>query len=155
MPTHTKSPYATTFKSAIKRGTPAGKAVEAIAKRRNTNPSVIWNSLHKAGLCERQKFNGQWIYWPCEDIKVNQTNAKAAQLDVWQNLIDWCIVSGNVKPQQLANNTGSQQEFMSYCKKFFNRQLSATGTKTRRRTTARKATSRKRSTGSSYYRRAA
>ena len=61
---NSKSPYATSFSSAIKRGTPAGVAVDAIAKRTQLRPSAVFASLHKVGLCQRQKFNGQWIYWP-------------------------------------------------------------------------------------------
>lgn len=139
MPSQSKSPYATSFKSAIKRGTPASQAVKAIAKRSNTQPRVVFASLHKAGLCQRQKFNGQWIYWPCEDIKTSATNAKASQLESWQNLIDWCILSGQCKPQQLENNTGSQQDFMSYCRKYFNRQLSPSTTKSKKRSTSKTA----------------
>jgi hypothetical protein len=129
MPSIHKSPYAPSFRSAIKRGTPASTAVHAIAKRRNTTPSVVFNSLHKAGACHRQKFNGKWIYWPNDDIKTSASNAKSCQTETWQSLIDWCIVSGHCKPQQLKNKCGSQQEFMSYCRKFFNRQLSSSPTK--------------------------
>jgi len=140
MPSHPKSPYTTSFVSAVKRGTPAGQAVLAIAKRHNTRPSAIFNSLYKAGICERQKFNGQWIYWPCEPVKTSATQAKAVQVELWQNLIDWCIVSGQVTPQQLINNIGSQPQFMSYCKKFFARQASGATSTTKTKTTGRKST---------------
>ena len=46
-------------------------------------------------------------------------------------MIDWCILTGQCKPQQIDSKTGSQQEFMSYCRKFFNRQLSSTTTKSK------------------------
>lgn len=131
MPSQGKSPYATSFKSAIKKGTPAFQAVKVIAKRSSTQPRIVFASLHKAGFCHRQKFNGQFIYWPCEDIKTSATNAKSAQLESWQNLIDWCILTGQCKPQQLDNKTGSQQDFMSYCRKYFNNQLSSSTTKSK------------------------
>ncbi len=157
MPSNIKSPYTTSFNSAIKRGTPAGKAVEAIAKRTNKNANVIFNSLHKAGVCQRQKFNGQWVYWPVQNIKTSATNAKVVQTELWQNFVDWCIISGQCKPQQLENQIGSQQAFMTFCKKFFVRQINGTGTtgstgrkttRKRRATTARKTTAagRKRTT---------
>ena len=94
MPSNSKSPYAASYSSAIKRGTSASQAVEAIAKRSGKSPAVIFSSLHKAQLCDRQKFNGQWIYWPSEGIKRSATNAKVSQQQVWQHLIDWCILSG-------------------------------------------------------------
>ncbi len=56
-----KSPYASSFKGALKKGTPAGVAVNAIAKRLSKSPTVIFSSLHKAELCDRQKINGQFI----------------------------------------------------------------------------------------------
>ena len=54
MPTKFNSPYATAFKSAIKRGTSYNVAVNNIANRRNKNVTVIWNSLFKAGLVSRE-----------------------------------------------------------------------------------------------------
>ncbi len=141
MPSNSKSPHATSFKSAIKRGTPAGIAVNAIAKRSNKPPSAVFSSLHKAGLCHRQKFNGQWVYWACEAKKSSATAAKSLQLEIWQSFIDWCIASGQCKPEQLARKVSSQQEFMNYCRKFFNQQFSATtsSSRSRKRTSARKS----------------
>ena len=43
MPSSPKSPYATSFKAAIKRGTPAGQAVASIAKRTGKNRYVIYH----------------------------------------------------------------------------------------------------------------
>lgn len=141
MPSNSKSPHATSFKAAIKRGTPAGMAVNAIAKRCNKRPSAVFSSLHKAGLCHRQKFNGQWIYWACEGKKSTATIAKNLQLETWQCFIDWCIASGQCTPQQLEKKTSSQQEFMNYCRKFFNRQMtSGTSTTSRKSTTKRRKT---------------
>ncbi len=150
-----KSPYATSFNSAIKRGTPAGTAVHAIAKRTSRPINSIFSSLHKAGLCHRQKLNGQSIYWAVEGKKGTATSAKVIQIELWQSFIDWCIASGNCKPQQLQNNVGSQQDFMAYCRKFFNCQLNGSTTTSKkkrtaptkaRKTTARKTTARKTST---------
>lgn len=153
MPTTTKSPYATSFKSAIKRGTPAGIAVGAIAKRTGKPINGIFSSLHKAGLCHRQKFNGQWLYWAVE-AKKSVSNAKAGQHQMWQSFIDWCIAGGHVKPQQLQNKVGSQQDFMAYCRKFFNRQLTGgtstpkKGKKTAKRPKRRTSTAKARKTSS-------
>ncbi len=148
MPSNSKSPHATSFKTAIKHGTPAGVAVNAIAKRSNKRPSAVFTSLHKAGLCHRQKFNGQYVYWACEAKKSNATTAKGLQLEIWQSFIDWCIASGHCKPEQLQKQISSQQEFMNYCRKFFNKQFSASSTTGRKRTTSRKSTTRRSSTTS-------
>jgi hypothetical protein len=129
MPNKSKSPYASSFKSAIKRGTSASNAVKTIAKRHNTTPNVVFNSLHKAGICHRQKFNGTWIYWPCEGIKTSTSSAKSCQTETWQSLVDWCIVSGNCSPQRLADNTGSQKDFMSYCRRYFSQQAGSSSGK--------------------------
>ena len=81
---------------------------------------------------------------------------------MWQNLIDWCILSGQCKPEQLHKNAASQKEFMSYCRKFWNHQYGASTTSSKpssRKSSSRKTTvksssrstsSRKRTTGSSY-----
>lgn len=139
MPSKSNSPYASSFKTAIKRGTPCGDAVASIAKRYDKNPKTVFASLHKVGLCFRQKFNGQWIYWPCEAKKTTSANFKPCQLNMWQCFIDWCITSGSCTPQQLLKHCKSQKDFMSYCRKFFNKQFAAsTGSgsgKAKRRTT--------------------
>lgn len=154
------SPFASNFNSAIKRGTPCSVAINSIAKSKSKTPKFIFESLFKAGLCSRQKFNGQWIYWTNQPSKKsNATTRNDCQNNMWQNFIDWCICSGFCTPEQLSNHSGSQKEFMSFCKKFFAKQFSpATATKKRktsrktsRKTTATKArkrpsTSKKRST---------
>jgi len=145
MPTTTKSPHATSFTSAIKRGTPAGIAVNAIAKRSNKRPGAVFSSLHKAGLCHRQKFNGQWVYWACDGKKSNATVTKGVQLDFWQCFIDWCIAGGHCTPDQLAKKVSSQQQFMNDCRTYFNSQFSATSSSSRSSRTAKRTTSRKRS----------
>ena len=126
MPTNFKSPYDTAFSTAIKKGTPCSIAVNDTANRRNMTPTTVFNSLFKAGLCFRQKFNGQWVYWAVEGKKSPATNWKNSQFNMWQNFIDWCIASGQCTPEQIWNNTGSQQEFMNWTKKFFNRQFTTT-----------------------------
>ena len=140
MPSNSKSPHASSFKTAIKHGTPAGVAVNAIAKRSNKRPSAVFTSLHKAGLCHRQKFNGQYVYWACEGKKSNATIAKGLQLEIWQSFIDWCIASGHCKPEQLQKKIASQQEFMNFCRKFFNKQFSAGSSSTVRKSSTRRST---------------
>lgn len=150
-----QSPFATPFKSAIKRGTPCVVAVNNIASRKNTTPNKVFESLYKGGLCNRQKFNGQWLYWPVNELvpNVNATNLKDVQYNCWQWFIDWCISNNVVTPDQLSNHKGSQQDFESYCKKFWNKQWNV-GTGRKRPTTTRgksrtTTTSRKRSTSGS------
>ena len=148
MPSQPKSPYTTSFRSAIKRGTPAGVAVAAIAKRSGKNPNQVFSSLYKAELCDRQKLNGQWVYWPAEPIKRSATQAKQCQVQMWQSFVDWCLASGNCKPEQLERNTGSQSEFMSYCRKYFNRQITpgSGSSRSKKRSIRRPTVSARRST---------
>ena len=113
MPTKFKSPYATAFKTAVKKGPPCSIAVNNIAKRRNAPPSAIYSSLFKAGLCHRQKFNGQWVYWAADGKKAPMSQCKNTQWDMWQQFADWCIASGQCSPEQMWNNAGSQQDFMN------------------------------------------
>lgn len=141
MPSNYKSPFATSFKSAIKRGVPCSVAVNNIANRNNKTPKVVFESLFKAGLCFRQKFNGVWVYWACEGVKTNATNWKSCQTNMWQSFIDWCICSGVCTPEQLKNNCGSQVDFMNYCKKFFAKQFNGTVGGNKTKTTGRKRTS--------------
>ena len=164
MPSSFKSPYATSFKSAVKRGTPCGVAVQNIAKRNSTSTTVVFNSLWKAGVCDRQKFNGKWIYWPCEGGKGKSADWKNCQLNMWQCFVDWCVCSGMCTPEQMTNNCGSQQAFMNWCKKHWNKQFNGTaGRTTRSNTRNRRTSSTGRSTrsrsvsrsGSRSYRRAA
>jgi hypothetical protein len=127
-----KSPYASSFKTAIKNGTPAGIVVSNIASRSKTTPAHVFGSLHKAGLCHRQKFNGQWIYWPANWSKTaNSSNRNNCQNNMWQSFVDWFIASGYCTPSRLNNSGSSQSEFMSFCRKFFNRQFSGTGATSR------------------------
>ncbi len=129
----TKSPYATSFNSAIKNGTPAGTAVSAIAKRTGKAAPAVFASLHNAGLCHRQKLNNQWIYWPAATVKASATNARTSQLEMWQYFVDWCLASGYCTTKQLSAHAGSQPGFITWCRTFFNRQVTAgQATKTRK-----------------------
>ena len=133
-----KSPYSSSFKTAVKNGTPAGIVVNNIASRSKTTPAHVFQSLHKAGLCHRQKFNGQWIYWPANwSRNANSTNRNNCQNNMWQSFVDWFISSGLCTPTRLNNSGSSQAEFMSFCRKFFNRQFS--GSSTTGRSRSRKA----------------
>jgi hypothetical protein len=147
MPSTYTSPYASAFKSAIKRGTSWNVAVNNIASRNNKSPEAVWASLYKADLCFRQKFNGKWIYVPWTAKKTNATTSKGSQFNSWQWFTEWCIASGYATPEQFKKNAGSQKEFMTWCRKFFGKQFttSTTSSTTKRRST-RKSTSRKSST---------
>ena len=140
MPTNHKSPFASPFKSAVKHGTPCGVAVNNIAKNSKKSPKVVFESLFKAGLCFRQKFNGQFVYWTSEKCKKGTaTHRNECQNDMWQSFIDWCISSGFCTPEQLMKHCGSQKEFMTFCRKFFAKQFgTTTGTKKRTSTKAKK-----------------
>jgi len=155
MPTKTNSPYAQSFNSSIKRGTPCHQAVWNISKRTNTPVNTVYQSLYKAGLVNRQKFNGQWLYWANEAVKTPAKNWKESQFNAWQWFVDWALANGFCTPEQLANNKGSQQDFMKYCKKFWGKQFNATTTntgRTRKNTSAkgRKTTKSRKSNNSSY-----
>lgn len=126
MPTNPKSPFATSFKSAIKRGTPCSNAVNIIAKINKKSPKQVFESLFKAGLCFRQKFNGQWIYWSCNvNGKSNSSYRNECNTTMWQSFIDWCICSGFCTPEQMSKHAGSQKSFMTFCRKFFGQQFSS------------------------------
>ncbi len=122
MATTYTSPYATSFKNSCKRGTPFYQAVNNIAKKNNKSTQVIWNSLFKANLVWRQKFNGQWTYFPSFSCKTKATAAKTSQYECWQYFCEWMLSSGQCTPEQLKKNCGSQKEFMSWCRKFWGKQ---------------------------------
>ncbi len=141
------SPFASAFKSAVNRGTPCWNAITNVANRTGKTPKTVCNSLHKAGLIDRCKFNGQWVYWPTfKGKKAPATTTKACQTNMWQHFVDWCIASGFCTPEQLSKHTSSQKAFMTFCRKFWNKQFasgSTSGSTTRRRT----STTKSRSTG--------
>lgn len=150
-----KSPYGPTFTSAVRRGTPCHTVVSNIAQKTGVSPTTIVNSLWRAGLIFRQKFNGQWVFWPSFPVKRNSTNAKTCQLNQWQNFIDWCITSGTCKPHQLNDGTGSQSSFISFCRKFFNKQVNggpvgSTKSKPKRKTKRRSTRKTRKSTTRSF-----
>lgn len=133
------SPYATTFKSALNRGTSYNLAVHNIAKRSNKSVEQIWLSLYKGGLCFRQKFNGQWCYFPFNVKKCTATVNKNAQWQAWQWFTEWCLQNKLCTPEQLKNHTGSQQDFMTWCRKFWGKQY--TWNNTTRKSGVRKSSS--------------
>jgi len=132
------SPFASQFKSAIRRGTPASVAVENIASRQGTTMNQVFQSLFKVGLVFRQKMNGQWIYWPVEGVKAKSTITRTAQWKLWQSFVDWAVASGYATPEQICSGKGSQQEFIQSLRKFFNKQFSSTtsGSSSRRTSTS-------------------
>ncbi len=131
MPSKTPtSPFGPAFTSAINRGTPCWTAVTNIASRCNKTPSVVFNSLCKAGLCYRQKFNGTWVYWPCNmPKKCTGKCIKTCQTNMWQSFVEWCLASGCCTPAQMHKHCSSQANFMKWCNKFWSKQFK-TGTKT-------------------------
>ncbi|MEM7229586.1 MAG: hypothetical protein AAF432_12315 [Planctomycetota bacterium] len=83
--------------------------------------------------------------------KPNASFKKEAQFDLWQSFVQWALWNGWTTPEKLDNAKGSQAEFQAFCKKFWNKQFTATTSTTRKRpsTTSKKrstTTSRKRST---------
>ena len=164
MPRTYTSPFASSFNAAIKRGGSYNTAVQNIASRTGKSPEFVWDSLHKAGHCFRQKFNGKYIYFPWNVKKANSTTWKNSQVNSWQWFCEWCLIHGIATPDQFNNHTGSQKDFMSWCRKFFGRQFNWTTTKSGRGKSAGSKSSRgksykfpssKRGSSSRRYRRAA
>ena len=146
MPSNPKSPYASSFNSAVKNGTPGGLAIFNIAKRLGKTPSVIGNSLWRANLVYRQKFNGQWVFWPVNGKRSSAAKFKPVHSQMWQCFIDWAICNGFCKPEQLKKHIGSQKEFMTFCRKFFAKQFGSAKPIKRKRKSVKRTTSRKRTT---------
>lgn len=141
MPSNYKSPFGTSFNSAIKNGTPCGVAIASIAKRCGKSHSVVGNSLFRAGLCFRQKFNGNFVFWPVHGKKCASAKWKPCHTDMWQCFIDWIICNGCCKPEQMNMHCSSQKEFMTWCRKFFAHQFgpaTVSKSKSKRKTTKRK-----------------
>lgn len=135
MPSKFKSPFATSFTTAVKNGTPCSTVVWNISKKTNKPVNTIWNSLFKAGLCFRQKFNGTWVYWPSFQVKKNSTTSHTTQTTMWQNFVEWCVTNNFCTPSQLSKNSTTQKSFMNFCRKFFGKQFTATKRTTKRRRT--------------------
>ena len=151
MPNNSKSPFGPSFNSAIKNGTPCGVAIANIAKRCGKNPSVVGNSLWRAGLCFRQKFNGKFVFWPLNGKKCASAKWMPCHTDMWQCFVDWIICNGWCKPEQMHKHCSSQKEFMTWCRKFFGKQFgpaTASKSKSKRKTAKRKTTAHKRKTTS-------
>jgi len=147
MPSTYTSPFASSFNAAVKRGASYNTAVQNIASRNNKTVAYVWNSLFKAGFCSRQRFNGQWIYFPNNVKKANATTWKNTQFNQWQWFCEWCVINGVATPEQFKNHTGSQKEFMTWCRKFFGRQFNSTTTKSSsRKSSTRKSSSKSRTT---------
>ena len=123
MPSTFKSPFATGFKSAVNRGVSYNQAVENLARRSGVTENKVWESLYKAGCCNRQKFNGQWIYFPNFNAKWTATTARSTQFNTWQCFIEWCLTNGICTPTTLSKKCGSQNAFMNACKTWWNRQF--------------------------------
>lgn len=147
-----QSPFGRSFQSAIGRGTPMTHAVTNIAKRTGKTEHHVYQSLHKGGHIHRQKLNGQWLYWPTHGTKRSASIAKQSQVEVWQAFVEWAIAGGHVTPEQISSHTGSQQQFLSYIRRFWGKQFPSqtqkTSTSSRSRTTT-KARSTSRTTSKS------
>lgn len=125
MPSTRKSPFATSFKSFIKKGVPCGQAVSQIAKRSNKNPNTVFQSLWSAGLVNKTKVNGQWVFWAATPVKSSTKNAKVSQGQLWQNFIDWCFVTGNCTPAQIKKYCKNPSQFFAFATKLMNKQFTS------------------------------
>jgi hypothetical protein len=140
MPSKFKSPYGTTFTTGVKNGTPCSTVVWNISKKTNKPVNTIWNSLYKAGLCWRTKFNGTWLYWPSFTFnykKCSSTNRNTTHTNMWQCFVDWCMCNGYCTPTQFKNNSSSQKSFMNFCRSFFSKQYTWSTSTSSKRTTKR------------------
>ena len=137
MPTTTfSSPFTQAFRSSVNRGTPASTTVANIARRANKTQQSIINSLRKAGQLQSQKFNGQQICWATNGQPANSSTTKTTQAQLWQAYVDWAIASGAATPQQFNSFSGSQKQFTTSARRFFNMQFS-TGSTPQGRSTSR------------------
>ena len=130
-----QSPFASSFRSAVRRGVPASQAVHGIAQRSRKSETVIFQSLFKADLVWRQKFNSQWIWWAADGRKAQSSQTRSSQFGLWQSFVDWAIASGHVTPEQIQQHSGSQQQFSLFLRKFFGGQFGSTSS-TRRTSTS-------------------
>lgn len=145
MATHStrQSPFGRSFQSAINRGTPVSDAVSNIAKRQGRTENSIYLSLWKGGHIQRQKFNGQWVYWPTQGTKRSASTARETQVELWQSFVEWALASGHVTPEQISSHSSSRQQFISYFRRFWSKQFpsqtqkSSTSTSRRRSTTTK------------------
>ena len=145
------SPFSSTFNSAVRRGTPATTAVSNIANRSGKNTNHVFQSLFKAGQIQRQKFNGQWIYWASQGHKARASVTRGIQSDFWQDFVNWSIASGWVTPEQIDQHSDHQQQFSNFLRKFWNKQFASGSSSSSRistSTTRQRTTSSHRRTGS-------
>jgi hypothetical protein len=129
------SPFATSFKTGVKNGTPCSEVVQNISKRTGKPVNTVVQSLVKAGLCFSQKINGTWVFWPTFNCKTTTTHANNIQTNLWQSFVEWCLATGCVTPYQLDNNTTSQKTFMNFCRNFFGKQFTGVKKTTKTKTT--------------------
>jgi hypothetical protein len=123
MPSTFTSPYATSFKTGCKNGTPCSVVVHNIAKRTNKPVNTIVKSLCNAGLCECVKFNGTWVYWPTFKTSSTSTTCNTTHANMWQNFVEWCVANNYCTPNQLTKYSTNQKTFMNFCKSFFGKQF--------------------------------
>jgi hypothetical protein len=122
-----KSPFTTAFIKGTKKGIPCWTIVNTIATKTRKNPTVIWNSLFKAGLVWRQKINNQWIFWAKTGKKTTGKNINTCTTGLWQCFADWCIASGTCTPMQLAFKTGATKNFTNNCRTYFTKFFTTNG----------------------------
>jgi len=109
--------FATTFKSAVNRGTPATVAVQNIAKKSRKTEAQVWNALFNDGYVNRKKINGSFVYWPNFQPKTKPSN-KNFKTFGFQQFVNWAIVSGYCTPEQVAN-LKTQKDFFNFFGPFF------------------------------------
>jgi len=112
--------FGSTFKSAVKRGTPASTVVWNIAQKTGKSETFVWNWLFKNGFVNRRKFGSNFIYWPNFDFnaKSNQNN----KVFSFQQFVNWAIASGYCTPQQISG-LKSQNDFINFFGPFFANQF--------------------------------
>ena len=120
------SPFSSAFQSAVRRGTPCSVAVANIAKRQNKTANQVYQSLYKACVVNRQKINGQWVYWAVQARKSTGPVARQAQAALWQSYVDWALANGHTTPEKIADHMGSRSEFQGHFKRFFAKQFAVT-----------------------------
>ena len=125
------SPFSSSFQASARRGTPCSVAVANIAKRQNKTTNQVYQSLYKACIVNRQKINGQWVYWAVQARKSTGPVARQAQAALWQSYVDWALANGHTTPGKIAGHMSSRDEFQGHFKRFFAKQFSVTKTSSR------------------------
>lgn len=114
--------FASNFRSAVNRGTPAPIVVWNLSQKTGKSQSWIWNHLFSNKLVNRRKFNGSWLYWPSFQKK-SQNNNKTFSMNVWQQIACWAVASGFCTPEQIAS-LKSQKDFINFFGPFFSQNWS-------------------------------